>query len=253
MESNNPILVRRAYKEASEREEYGVQHAGTVAEVGKMKKSFLGGLDIENTNSTKNEPPTGIVVTFQSRLVPNLETRVVSDTDAKYWMSWDGQDERWSSKTTRWVDKINATISETGLRNRPQLGAPKSKLLVVTQDLTTNLMESPFESEIINPWLPRALTWISGLLISNVTSDTTYRWWCYDNIEKQTILTRIDSVVVHFNETKTLTTQFGEGMKSANSTFDNSGHLIRQTIQNNAVITGSTKDQLSKIWAPLNL
>ena len=209
--------------------------------------------EIENTNSTKNEPPTGIVVTFQSRLVPNLETRVVSDTDAKYWMSWDGQDERWSSKTTRWVDKINATISETGFRNRPQLGAPKSQLLVVTQDLTTNLMESPFESEIINPWLPRALTWISGLLISNVTSDTTYRWWCYDNIEKQTILTRIDSVVVHFNETKTLTTQFGEGMKSANSTFDNSGHLIRQTIQNNAVITGSTKDQLSKIWAPLNL
>ena len=47
MESNNPILVRRACKEASEREEYGVQHAGTVAEVGKMKKSFLGGLDID--------------------------------------------------------------------------------------------------------------------------------------------------------------------------------------------------------------
>jgi hypothetical protein len=209
--------------------------------------------DIESTTRKIDEPPTGIIVTFQSRIIPNLETRVVSDTDAKYWMSWDGQDERWTSKSIRWVDKINVTISETGLRNRPQLGAPKSTLLVVSQDLTTSLVEPPFEYKIINPWFPRAITWIPGLILTKAKTDTAYRWWCYDNIEKQQILTRIDSVVVHQNETTTLITQFGEGAASTTTTFDRHGRLIQQTIQNSAVITGSTKDQIHEIWSPFNL
>jgi hypothetical protein len=223
-----------------------IGYAYVAVELGSMQ-------DIESTTHKIDEPPTGIIVTYQSRIVPNLETGVVSDTDAKYWMSWDGEDERWTSRTTGWLDKINATVSETGLRNRPQLGMPKSTLLVVSQDLTKSLVEPPFEYKIIDPWFPRAITWIPGLILANAKTDTTYRWWCYDNIDKQQILTRIDSVVAHQNETTTLTTQFGEGAASATATFDRHGRLIQQTIQNRAVITGSTKDQIHKIWSPFNL
>jgi len=210
--------------------------------------------DIEKPNRTSsNVDATGIIVKFQSRLVPNLETGVVSDTDATYWMSWDGQDERWSSKTTRWVDEINATTSETGLCNRPQLGAPKSKLLVVTQDLTTSLVEPPFEIEIQHPWLPRALTWITGPLFSSVGTSTKYRWWCYDNIGTQKAMTRSDSLTILPDNTFTLSTQFGENTEDATSLFGHDGKLIQQTVQDDVVVTGSTREALTKIWGPRNL
>jgi hypothetical protein len=209
--------------------------------------------DIERGKRSTDSSPTGILVTFQSRLVPNLETAVVTDTDATYWMSWDGQEERWSSKITRWVDKIKATTSETGLRNRQQLGSPKPKLLVVTQDLTTSLVEPTFDIEIQNPWLPRALSWVIGPLLASVDSSETFRWWCYDNIGGQKTITRIDSLTIQPNETLLLATQFGEGAKSSTSVFDKDGCLLRQSLDNDITVTGSTKDALITIWAPRNL
>lgn len=209
--------------------------------------------DIERERPSQNTSPTGILVTFQSRLVPNLETGVVTDTDATYWMSWDGKEERWSSKMTRWVDKIKATTSETGLRNRQQLGSPKPKLLVVTQDLTTSLVEPTFEIEIQNPWLPRALTWVIGPVLANLDTSQTLRWWCYDNIGAQKTITRIDSLTIEPNETILLTTQFGEGAKSSTSVFAKDGKLLRQSLESDIIVTGSTKDALITIWAPRNL
>jgi len=228
---------------------------GSVQDIGYAYVSVALGTkqDIERNSRPIDSVPTGILVTFQSRLVPNLETGVVTDTDATYWMSWDGQEERWSSKMTRWVDKIKATTSETGLRNRQQLGSPKPKLLVVTQDLTTSLVEPTFEIEIQNPWLPRALSWVIGPLLATIDSSETFRWWCYDNIGGQKTITRIDSLSVQPNETRMLTTKFGEGAKSSTSVFDKDGKLLRQTVEGNITVTGSTKDVLIAIWAPRNL
>ncbi len=223
-----------------------IGYAFVAVELGTMQ-------DIEKTTRSENSAPTGIIVTFQTRLVPNLETGVVSDTNARYWMSWDGQDERWSSKMSRWVDDIRATTSETGIRNRPQLGAPKSKLLVVTQDLSTSLVEPPFKIDIQHPWLPRTLTWITGPLFSPATTSKQYRWWCYDTIESQKVLTRFDSLTVLPNEQFTLTTQFGEGSEGATTLFDHDGKLIKQTLQGNITITGSTQEAIKKIWGPRNL
>jgi hypothetical protein len=172
-------------------------------------------------------------------------------------MSWDGKDERWSSKTTRWLDKISATKSETGIRNRAQLGAPKPKLLVVQQDLTTNVIEDPFEVAVTDPWMPRALAWITGPLFASIdtstTSSTTYRWRCYDNVGRQKVIVRIDEVVVNDDETCTLTSQFGEGGETTTTTFDRNGHTIKQVLPNNTVVTSCTKEMIDSIWEPKNL
>jgi hypothetical protein len=210
--------------------------------------------DLEKESAeTKDNEPTGIIVTFQSRFVPNLETGVVTDTDARYWMSWDGKDERWSSKTTRWLDKISATNSETGIRNRAQLGAPKPKLLVVQQDLTTNVIEPPFEIPVTDPWLPRALVWITGPLFATLDSSETFRWRCYDNVGAQKMVLRIDELIVNDNETKTLVSQFGEGGESTTTTFDRDGRTTKQVHPNKMVVTTCTKELIDSIWKPVNL
>jgi hypothetical protein len=196
----------------------------------------------------------GIIITIRSRMVPNLHTGVVTDAFARYWMSWDGKEERWSNQVTRWMDKVSATESEIGLRNRPETGSPRSRLIVLQHDLTSDVRETPFKVLVKEPWLPRALVWVLGPLLAKEVQDKHYIWRTYENSgDVQRIETRTDTVRILPNGNKIITTQLGDLEESLWTTVDATGALIRQEQKNGAIVTGSTKEVLKDIWSPRQL
>ncbi len=233
------------------------QKSGSIHDVGYMKVSITSG----NTNEiTQDKPegstnPSGIIVELRSRLVPNPETGVVVDSVAKYWMSWDGMEERWSNRITRWMERASSVKSETGIRNRAKLGMAKPTILVMQQDMSSNEIETPFQAITEDPWLPRALTWVVGPLlnINNANNARRIIWHCYDNKGAPRATTRTDIVSLNGNGTKSIHTNYGSATDEISSTFNYDGRLIKQTQQGNILITGSSKDVLRRIWEPKNL
>ncbi len=199
-------------------------------------------------------PPNGIIVLVTSRIVPNPETGVVIDSYARYWMSWDGKEERWSNRVTRSIGKAKATESETGLRNRPEIGSPKSRLMVVQQDLTADIIETPFKALAQDPWLPRALVWILGPVLSTVDDDERFIWKTYENSGGvQRTVVRTDSIKKYADGTRVITTRFGEDNDSLWTTIDPQGRMILQEQNDGAFVTGTTEGTLRSIWSPRNL
>lgn len=210
--------------------------------------------EVEIRDGQEDLKDNGIIVTIRTRLVPNLATGVVTDSYARYWMSWDGKEERWSNRVTRWLEEVRATESETGIRNRPQIGSPKSKIMVLQQDLTTDVIQTPFKALAKDPWLPRALVWVLGPLLASSEHDSEYIWMTYDNSGKtQKVVTRTDRTMSKPDSLWTIETHFGESDVTLWTTFDASGHLIVQEQKNGAIVTGTTEDTLRSIWEPRNL
>jgi len=196
----------------------------------------------------------GIIVTIRTRLVPNPATGVVTDSFARYWMSWDGKEERWSNRVNRWLEEASVVESETGMRNRPAIGSPKSKVMVIQQDLTSDVIVPPFKALAQDPWLPRALVWVLGPLLAHSNHDTQYIWMTYDNAgEGQRVVTRTDKIISKRDSHWTIETHFGESDVTLWTTFDSTGHLLVQEQKNGATVTGTTEDELRAIWQPRNL
>ena len=169
-------------------------------------------------------------------------------------MSWDGEESRWSNRVTKWLEKAKATESETGIRNRPEIGSPRSRLIVLQQDLTSDVIKSPFKALAEDPWLPRALVWILGPFLSSSGHDEQFMWMTYENSGVSSkIVTRVDSLHQNDDESWTVDTKVGEGEVTLWSTFNEDGSLLTQTQKNGAVVTGATHDMLENIWAPRNL
>ena len=210
--------------------------------------------EVEIRNGQELLIDNGIIVTVRSRLVPNLETGIVNDSYARYWMSWDGKEERWSNRVTRWMDQAKATESETGIRNRPQIGAPKSRLLVLQQDLTADILQAPFKALAKDPWLPRALVWVLGPLLASTDHDSQFVWMAYDNSGGvQRVITRTDQIISTPQSDWSIETHFGEGDVTLWSTFDSSGSLIHQKQKNGGIVIGTTEKVLQSIWEPRDL
>jgi hypothetical protein len=230
---------------------------GSTNDVGYMQVSIESG----NANEiTKNSPsgstnPSGIIVSLRLRLVPNPETGVVVDSVGNYWMSWDGMEERWSNRITRWMERASSVKTETGIRNRAKLGMAKPTILVMQQDMSSNEIETPFQAITEKPWLPRALTWIIGPLLCKNNANNAKRiiWHCYDNNGVPRATTRTDIVSLNGDGTKTIHTDFGSATDKITSTFNYDGRLIKQIQQGNILVTGSSKDVLRRIWEPKNL
>ncbi|MBC8523394.1 hypothetical protein H8D29_05650, partial [PVC group bacterium] len=97
---------------------------------GQIRPIEIGYAHIESRIGTKNEvgagkesnQEKGLVVEIHSRIIPDQESQIVTDTSGYYWMSFDGKEEIWSSTSTRWKGKIQTTQKETGIRQRPSLG-----------------------------------------------------------------------------------------------------------------------------------
>ena len=225
-----------------------------AADIGYMQVSISAGTmrDINDVKAEGEEPPYGIIVTVRSRILPNPETGVVVDGVGHYWMSWDGKDERWSNRITRWLDRVSAVKSETGIRSRAKLGMAKPSLLVMQQDLTSNAIETPFQVTTEEPWMPRALSWILGPLLKDNHS-SRFLWHMYDNSTKPRITTCRDIISSNADGTKTITSDFGSNGNAVSTTVDHNGFLVRQIQQGNILITGSTKETLQQIWQPQNL
>jgi len=199
--------------------------------------------------------PDGIIVTIRTRLVPNLNTRVVKDSYARYWVSWDGKEERWSNRVTRWMDQAQATESETGIRNRPEIGTPKSRLMVLQQDLAKDVIPVPFKSLAEDPWLPRALVWILGpVLTSSEHINAHYIWMTYENSGgTQRVVTRTDTARELPDGTLRIATRLGEESDLLWTTVDENGRLLHQVQKDGAYITGTTNSVLQAIWGPRDL
>jgi len=210
--------------------------------------------EVELQTGQEQMEPNGIIVSVTSRLVPNPNTGVVIDSYARYWMSWDGKEERWSNRVTRWMEKARATECETGLRNRPEIGSPKSRLMVVQQDLTADIIETPFKSLAEDPWLPRALVWVLGPFLSTIDEDSHFIWKAYENSGGlQRVVTRTDRLEKQPDGTRVIATHFGEENDSLWTTIDPQGRIILQEQRGGAFVTGTTQETLRAIWGPRNL
>tara|TARA_B100001964_G_C14246580_1_gene607754 strand:- start:1291 stop:2604 length:1314 start_codon:yes stop_codon:yes gene_type:complete len=210
--------------------------------------------EVELHNGKEKMVPNGIIVQVISRLVPNPDTGIIIDSYARYWMSWDGKEERWSNRVTRSMGKAKATECETGLRNRREIGSPKSRLMVIQQDLTSDIIETPFKTLSQDPWLPRALVWILGPILSSVNHDACFIWKTYENSGGvQRVVIRTDSIEKYPDGTRVITTRFGEENVSVWTTIDPNGRMILQEQKEDAFVTGTTEDVLRAIWSPRNL
>ncbi len=210
---------------------------GTISEIG---------------TSSGNQEEKGLLVEVRSRIVPNQETKIVTDTVGYYWMSFDGKEEMWSSTTTRWKGKIKTVEKETGIRNRPTLGEPNPKLLILRQDLTSNRQLSPVEAKITSPWLPKTLTWVIGPWLSK--SRPTHLSWrtLNDYVDPPAQSMRNDELKatdIGF----TITTRMGDSDALVVTHYDSEGHFLRRTLGNGAVIFGTNEKTLRTIWEPKGL
>lgn len=230
--------------------------AGALHDIGYAFIQIDGGNieEVEIRDGQESLEDNGIIVTIRTRLLPNLATGVVTDSFARYWMSWDGKEERWSNRVTRWLEEASVTESETGIRNRPELGSPKSRVTVIQQDLTSDVIQPPFKALAQDPWLPRALVWVLGPLLAPSNHDSEYIWMTYDNSgDGQKIVTRVDQVISKPDSNWEIETHFGEGDVTVWTTFDSTGHLVIQKQKNGATVTKTTEDTLRSIWQPRNL
>lgn len=194
----------------------------------------------------------GLLVEVRSRIMPNQQTKIVTDTLGYYWMSFDGKEEMWSSTATRWKGKISTVEKETGIRNRPTLGEPNPKLLILRQDLTSNRQLSPVEVKIKNPWLPKTLTWVIGPWLSK-TRPSHLSWRTlndYIDPPAETMRTdEIQSTNIGFS----VTTRMGDSDALVVTQYDSDGQFLRRTLGNGAVIFGTNEKTLKAIWEPKGL
>jgi hypothetical protein len=225
-----------------------------VRELGYMQVSVNEGhrKDINDLQPIKGELADGIIVEIRSRILPNPDTGVVVDAVGRYWMSWDGKDERWSNRITRWLDRVSAVKSETGIRSRAKLGMANPSLLVMQQDLTSNAIETPFQAKTEDPWLPSALFWVIGPILNESTA-SSFIWYAYENTTAPTIATRSDVISLNDDGTKTITTSFGIPGDEMHTTIDHKGRLLKQLQQGTLLISGSTKETLRQLWQSKNL
>jgi hypothetical protein len=194
----------------------------------------------------------GLLVEVRSRIIPDQETKIVTDTVGYYWMSFDGKEEMWSSITSRWKGKIKTVEKETGIRNRPTLGEPNPKLLILRQDVTSNRQLSPIEAKITNPWLPKTLTWIIGPWL-NKGRPSHLSWKTlndYVDPPAETMRTdEIKSTAFGFS----VTTRMGDSDALVVTQYDLDGQFLSRTLGNGAVIFGTNEKTLQAIWEPKGL
>lgn len=203
--------------------------------------------------SYEHGEPTGIVVTLKTRLVPNPERGTVIDSQARYWMSFDGHEERWKNQIKRWLDQSFVFESETGIRTQPHIGQPKATLKVFQENLTASTIETPFETAVIDPWLPRALHWVMGPILANAKEEPLFIWNAYENSFKEKVVTRTDKIQQLQGGGFELETTFGDSNEVIQSTFDGDGYLLKQIQSGGIIVTGSNEETLRAIWQPRNL
>ncbi|MDP7009181.1 MAG: hypothetical protein QGI78_06385 [Phycisphaerales bacterium] len=194
----------------------------------------------------------GLVVEVRSRIMPDEQTNIITDTVGLYWMSFDGKEELWSSTTTRWKGKIKTIMKETGLRNRPTLGSPTQTLLLLRQDVTSNRQLPPVEIRTTEPWLPKTLTWVLGPILNKAKLETISWRTLNDYLDPPTQTMREDRID-HTELGCTVTTRLGDSDAVIESHYDDTGTLLRRTLGGGIIIFGSNEALLRSIWEPKGL
>lgn len=195
----------------------------------------------------------GLLVRLESRIVADAESGIVFDTLGLYWMSWDGQEEAWRARTTRWKDQISSGTQETGMRTRPTLGNPRSRLIVLRQDESSN-MEASFESPLEQPFVPKALSWVLGTWLGRDGAEGTFAWHAFDDSATEPrIAMRTDVLEPTGDGAWRLTTGIGEHGTTLETIVDARGRLLQQNQPGGVEVTVSSEQTLQSIWAPRNL
>ena len=195
----------------------------------------------------------GLLVRLQSRIVADAESGIVFDTFGLYWMSWDGQEEAWRARTLQWKDQVSSGTQETGIRTRPTLGNPRSRLIVLRQEETSN-MEAPFEAALEQPFIPKTLSWIIGTWLGHDAADGTFAWHAFDDSAAEPrIAMRTDLLEPTGDGAWRLTTSIGEHGTTLETIVDARGRLLHQNQPGGVEVTVSSEQTLQSIWAPRNL
>ena len=208
---------------------------------------------IEKFEKLEQGEPEGIIISLQSRVVADADKGIVVDSLSQYWMSFDGKNERWKHQTKRWMDGAQVLESETGILIPAKLGQPITKLRVFKENLTSKTIESPFEISIEEPWLPRAMHFVIGELLSKTTEGKKFFWKTFDNTSGQQMVTRIDHLSKENNNQTLVETSFGEQGIVLRTRLDEHGDFISQEQMGGILIKISSPEQLKEIWEPRNL
>ena len=214
--------------------------------------SRIGTMSEIGTTESKNEEQEGLLVEVRSRIMPDQETNIVTDTYGLYWMSFDGLEEIWSSTTTRWKGKIRSVQNETGIRSRPSLGEPNSKLIILRQDVTSNHQLTPIKVKVTSPWLPKTLTWVIGSWLSESQPSSLSWRTLNDYVDPPVETLRSDSIkptTIGFS----ISTRLGDSDASVITEYDSSGKFLRRTLGSGVIIFDSNEKTLRSIWKPKEL
>lgn len=203
--------------------------------------------------SYEHGKPDGIVLTMRTRLVPEAVQGAVIDTQARYWMSFDGKEERWKNQIKRRKGPSQVFESEIGIRQRPRIGQPKASLRVFQENLTANTIETPYETTAEEPWLPRAMHWLLGPLLSTANNGEQFLWNAYENAGSEKVITRSDAVVKNKDGGYQLKTSYGDQGMPIQTQFHADGHLIEQLQGGGIRISGTDEETLRAIWEPRQL
>lgn len=203
--------------------------------------------------SYEHGKPDGIVLTMRTRLVPDAVQGAVIDTQARYWMSFDGKEERWKNQIKRWKGASQVFESETGIRQRPRIGQPKASLRVFQENLTASTIETPYETTAEEPWLPRAMHWLLGPLLSTSNDGEQYLWNAYENAGSEKVITRSDAVSKTQDGSFQLNSSYGDQGMPIQTHFHPDGHLLEQLQSGGVRISGSNEETLRAIWEPRQL
>ena len=114
----------------------------------------------------------GLLVTLQAKIFMNQDPGHTVDVNGRFWTAWDRSSETFSNRRTQRQGEASRTTAQTGFRNAPTAGQPRSTLQVInsTADL---LSRDPLEWTIpTGAYLSQAELLILGRLLPRDRSFT---------------------------------------------------------------------------------
>ncbi|MCH2132401.1 MAG: hypothetical protein MK116_01500 [Phycisphaerales bacterium] len=197
---------------------------------------------------TADEQEEGLLVRIHSRVVGDLDRGIYLDMLGLYWVAWDLSHEAWTANVTRRQGDAIRTEKEFGFRTPISLGEPRPRLVVIKQDDEINLRE-PYEWETPDPWMPRPLTWILGLMLDR-DEPLKMSYAFFDHRHTTPMLgSRRDEWAAKQpgGDTWVLKTWLDDSGLPALAEYGPDG-LIQQRNPDGLIIESTTPDQIKQVW-----
>ncbi|MEM7229401.1 MAG: hypothetical protein AAF432_11370 [Planctomycetota bacterium] len=200
---------------------------------------------------TAAESEVGLFVTVRARVIDASRKDAYIDLEGRYWLSWDAEEEAWSSLATARQHEATQTASETGTRTRPGVGPGKLTVIKAVNQVNTR---EQFDWTVPNAYLPQALSFVVGeLMPRNITAPIEMHFYGYhptgdDNKPRMALRTERWAPPGHGSRHWTLSTTVSGELEPHISHYDGNGELIRRTRPDGTVTEPIQLDQLRLLW-----